>query len=90
MREHPELCYIFLKTTGEVGIVKWGESGYYRTEYQGFTENMVQELNQNGGISPVQANAMMSCSMNKNLKSDEDWKKAYDIFLYISEKGRKC
>lgn len=63
----PEQCYIYLPTTQEIGIVKKGESGYYRSDlstvYGESGQAFVDELNQQGGVSKAQAAAMKSGSM---------------------------
>ena len=63
----PEQCYIYLPTTQEIGIVKKGESGYYRSDlstvYGENGQEFVDELNRQGGVSKAQAAAMKSGSM---------------------------
>ena len=63
----PEQCYIYLPTTQEIGIVKKGESGYYRSDLSTvYGENgqaFVDDLNRQGGVSKAQAAAMKSGSM---------------------------
>lgn len=63
----PEHCYIYLPTTKEIGIVKKGESGYYRSDltpvYGEEGKQFVEELNQKGGITKAQEAAMLAGSM---------------------------
>lgn len=63
----PEHCYIYLPTTREIGIVKKGESGYYRSDlttvYGENGKRFVEELNQQGGITKAQEAAMLAGSM---------------------------
>lgn len=63
----PEHCYIYLPTTREIGIVKKGESGYYRSDltpvYGEEDKQFVEELNQKGGITKAQEAAMLAGSM---------------------------
>lgn len=63
----PEHCYIYLPTTREIGIVKKGESGYYRSDltpvYGEDGKQFVEELNQKGGITKAQEAAMLAGSM---------------------------
>lgn len=63
----PEHCYIYLPTTREIGIVKKGESGYYRSDltpvYGDDGKQFVEELNQKGGITKAQEAAMLAGSM---------------------------
>ena len=63
----PEHCYIYIPTTREIGIVKKGESGYYRSDltpvYGEDGKQFVEELNQKGGITKAQEAAMLAGSM---------------------------
>lgn len=63
----PERCYIYLPTTREIGIVKKGESGYYRTDLADGEPDAMRELvdsmNKKLGITKAQAEAMKSGSM---------------------------
>ena len=63
----PEQCYIFLPTTREVGIVKKGESGYYKTDLAdgvpSAMKNLVDSMNRKLGVSKAQAEAMKAGSM---------------------------
>jgi len=64
----PAHCYSILNTTGELIIIKRGETGYFPTE--GYTENehctfeqLVVILNNRMGVSPAQRFAMDMGSM---------------------------
>lgn len=63
----PEQCYVYLPTSQEIGIVKKGESGYYRSDlspvYGERGQEFVDELNRQGGVSKAQAAAMLAGSM---------------------------
>ena len=63
----PEQCYVFVQTENCVGIVKKGESGFYRTDIQGGkpseTNALVNEMNEQLGLSKGQAEAMKAGSM---------------------------
>lgn len=63
----PEHCYIYLPTTREIGIVKKGESGYYRSDitlaYDEDGKQFVEELNKKCGITKAQEAAMLAGSM---------------------------
>lgn len=63
----PEQCYIFVQTENCVGIVKKGESGFYRTEIQGGkpseTNAIANKMNEKLGISKGQTEAMKAGSM---------------------------
>ncbi len=66
-RSLPDQCYSMLRSTGEVVILKKGESGYYRTDIP-FTDRetsrqMVKEYNAKLGVTPAQAAAMEAGSM---------------------------
>ncbi len=89
----PEQCYVFVQTENCVGIVKKGESGFYRTDIQGGkpseTNALVNEMNQKLGLSKGQAEAMKAGSMfgwdtpaadpkNYDDKGRADLKKARD------------
>lgn len=84
MDQHPDLCYVYLHTTDTVGVVKWGESGYYQTDYHGYKESMVEDLNRKLGLNPVEVRAMVFCSMRKMQK--EDWPSAYQDILKCLQK----
>lgn len=63
----PEQSYVYLPTSQEIGIVKKGESGYYRSDlspvYGQDGKALVDELNQRGGVTKAQAAAMLAGSM---------------------------
>lgn len=63
----PEQCYSVLPDTGELIIIKKGESGYYRTDIDmgDKTENrvLVDEYNTKLGVSKAQEQAMSAGSM---------------------------
>ena len=58
----PELCYSYLRNTGELIVLKRGESGYYRTDCPtGSIESakaLMEQNNQRLGVSRAQAAAM--------------------------------
>ena len=63
----PEQCYIYLPTTREIGIVKKGESGYYRTDLANgepaAMRELVDSMNKKLGVTKAQAEALKSGSM---------------------------
>lgn len=63
----PEVCYSILPSTGDVIIIKHGESGYYRSEYstedKAFNREFANDRNANLGVSKAQVEAMLSGSM---------------------------
>lgn len=63
----PEVCYSILPSTGDVIIIKHGESGYYRCEYSTedkvFNREFANDRNANLGVSKAQIEAMLAGSM---------------------------
>lgn len=63
----PEVCFSILPSTGDVIIIKHGESGYYRCEYstedKAFNREFANDRNANLGISKAQVEAMLAGSM---------------------------
>ena len=63
----PEICYSILPSTGDVIIIKHGESGYYRCEYstedKAFNREFANDRNANLGVSKAQVEAMIAGSM---------------------------
>ena len=63
----PEVCYSILPSTGDVIIIKHGESGYYRCEYstedKAFNREFANDQNANLGVSKAQVEAMLAGSM---------------------------
>lgn len=63
----PEQCYIYLPTTKEIGIVKKGENGYYRTDLVNgesvAMRDLVDSMNKKLGVTKAQAEALKSGSM---------------------------
>ena len=63
----PEVCYSILPGTGDVIIIKHGESGYYRCEYstedKAFNREFANDRNANLGVSKAQVEAMLAGSM---------------------------
>ena len=71
----PAQCYVFLPTTQEIGIVKKGEPGYYRSDlspvYGQDGKAFVEELNRQGGVTRdeipgiSQRNAVWPCNRGR-------------------------
>lgn len=64
----PELCYSVLNTTNEIIVVKRGETGYYRTDYEPAKDRKAAEewcdlLNEQLGVTKPQRKAMEVGSM---------------------------
>lgn len=79
---YPEMCYIYVESSMGIGIVKWGEAGYYVTNYDGKTQEnikLVDKLNTQLGVSENEAEAMKILSMNSSIdKNIEEWQKKFD------------
>lgn len=67
----PDQCYVYVQTEHKIGIVKKGETGYYKTDIlesnniksHDEAKAFVDELNENLGVTKAQARAMMAGSM---------------------------
>lgn len=68
----PEMCYIYLEVDSAIGIVKFGESGYYKTDYSANrgNEDLVAHLNKGLGVSKAEAEAMKILSMNDGITAE--------------------
>lgn len=78
----PEVCFSILPSTGDVIIIKHGESGYYRCEYstedKAFNREFANDRNANLGVSKAQVEAMLAGSMHGWDVSAAD-PKSYDV-----------
>lgn len=88
VHKHPEQCLVFIPTENAIGVVKWGEHGYYKTNYpHNYTREIVEELNTSHGVDTNVAEAMVICSMVDGLEeTDEAWQKHFDMILDDMEK----
>ncbi len=63
----PETCYHTLASTGDLIIIRKGESGYYPTDIDAGSKeanrSLAEEQNRLGGVSKAQAEAMLAGSM---------------------------
>lgn len=64
----PETAFVYLPTEHQIGLVRKGESGYYKTDLQPLStreenEALVDELNKRSKVSKAQAAAMSAGSM---------------------------
>lgn len=63
----PEQCYVYVQTENEIGIVKKGESGYFKTDIGGGKPSerkaLADEYNDKSGMTKAQAEAMKAGSM---------------------------
>lgn len=79
--EHPKICYVYIEVDHSVGIIKWGEHGYYKTDWpNNFTPELVTNLNAKIGVNEKQAAAMKLCSMNKAISTPAEW---YEKYCYL-------
>ena len=91
---YPELCYVYVEVGMEIGIIKWGESGYYITNYDGKTEQnimLVNKLNSQLGITENEAEAMKILSMNTSINgNDKEWKAKFEeIVSRMNERSKE-
>lgn len=79
-----EMSYVLIHntaTTGELGIIKWGESGYYPTNYpDNYTQEMVDTLNERIGVSKAEAHSMEMCSRANPDNWEEHFNKCMNIY----------
>lgn len=82
MGNYPNYCYSH-DLYNNCTIIKWGESGYYTTDYpQGkYDDSVIDELNANGNITPKMRRAMEICSIVAQSNPSLDWKKHYDFIM---------
>lgn len=63
----PESCYTYVISDNCIGIIKKGESGYYKTDISFFgadnAQEIIDEYNDRLGVTPAQAKAMQAGSM---------------------------
>ena len=64
-------------------IIKWGEPGYYKTDYPegGYTDEIIDEINMGADIVPAQHKAMEFCSMAAQSNPNLDWENTYKRIL---------
>ena len=87
MREHPDMCYshdIYNNCT----LITWGEGGYYKTDYPegGYTDDVIDQLNEQLDITPEMRRAMEICSMVAQGNPDLDWEKHYQMVMESQER----
>ena len=63
----PNRCYVYVQSTNEIGIIKKGETGYYKTDIPVYdskdAKELVNEQNEKLGVTKAQAEAMKAGSM---------------------------
>ena len=87
--KHPNFCYSH-DMNNNCTIIKWGEPGYYKTDYPegGYTDEVIDEMNLKGGITPEQRKAMELCSIASQQKH-LNWESHYALCMRIlTKKGR--
>ena len=84
---HPDTCWVWL-VGNDIGVVKWGESGYYRTDYPSgkYTEELVAELNDKSGYTRTEIEAMQMCSMAYIPQTEEAWNKHFQTCCDIIDR----
>ena len=79
---YPEMCYVYVEVGMEIGVVKFGEKGYYQTEFDSMNsanEQYVKKLNSQLGVSDNEAEAMKILSMNDSIDGNiNEWQKKFD------------
>ena len=82
MKTYPNYCYSH-DLYNNCTIIKWGESGYYKTDFPSgkYDDSVIDELNANGNITPQMRRAMEICSMVSQNKPSLDWEKHFDMIM---------
>lgn len=85
--KHPELVYS-RDINNNCTIIKWGESGYYKTDYPegGYTDSVINELNGKLGVTPNERKAMEICSMVSQNNPNLNWEEHYNMVLEMLNK----
>ena len=85
---HPNFVYSH-DLSNNCTIIKWGESGYYPTNYpQGeYNDEIIDEINTKRGITKAERKAMELCSMAAQNNPNLDWEKHYEMVIGILNKG---
>lgn len=80
--EHPNYCYSNDLENNCI-IIKWGEPGYYKTDYPKgkYTDDIIDELNERGDITPKMKDAMVCCSMAAQSNPDLNWDEHYKMIM---------
>lgn len=84
---HPEMIYSH-DINNNCTIIKWGESGYYETDYPKgkYTDDIINELNAQQEVTPAERKAMEICSMAAQNNSFLNWDKHYNMVLEMLNK----
>ena len=92
---HPESCWSLLASSigkdkkGDAIIIKWGEKGYYETDYPKgqYTDEIIDEINARGDITKAQRFAMEMCSIAAQNNPNLNWEEHYAMCLETHEKN---
>lgn len=84
-KTHPETCYSNDLNNNCI-IIKWGEAGYYKTDYPKgvYTDDVINDMNANGDVTPEMRKAMVICSIAASNNPNLDWDAHYEMIM-----GRK-
>lgn len=79
---YPELVYSRTLENNCI-IIKWGESGYYNTDYPKgkYNDNVIDDMNARAGISPEERRAMEICSIAAEHNHNLDWKSHFEMCM---------
>ena len=79
---HPLACYSH-DLNNNCTIIKWGEPGYYKTDYPegNYTDEVVDKINEEGGITHNERRAMEICSMAAQNNPDLNWEKHFAFLM---------
>ena len=85
--KHPETIYSH-DINNNCTIIKWGEAGYYKTDYPegGYTDDVINKINAERGFTPKERKAMEICSMAAQNNPNLDWEKHYNMVLKMLTK----
>lgn len=85
--KHPEMIYSH-DINNNCTIIKWGESGYYETDYPKgkYTDDVIDNLNLQAEITPKERKAMEICSMAAQNNPNLNWEKHYNMVLEMLTK----
>lgn len=84
---HPEMIYSHDASNNCI-ILKWGESGYYETDYPKgqYNDDIINELNSDRGYTANERKAMEICSMAAQNNPNLNWNEHYNMVLGMLSK----
>ena len=85
--KHPEMIYSH-DINNNCTIIKWGESGYYETDYPKgkYTDDVIDNLNSQVEVTPMERKAMEICSIAAQNNPNLNWEKHYSMVLEMLTK----